>query len=101
MPGEPGYDGIHHRQTLAALPPAPSTFGTTVLPCYRELQVIPSGGHERWRALGRELAINIQCPRDTVDDYLGLLCREAGLLRARLPEKQDPKETRSCKSRIE
>ena len=86
MPGEPGYDGIHHRQTLAALPPAPSTFGTTVLPCYRELQVIPSGGHERWRALGRELAINIQCPRDTVDDYLGLLCREAGLLRARLPE---------------
>ncbi|MFZ5653303.1 MAG: hypothetical protein ACOY42_02730 [Pseudomonadota bacterium] len=83
MPGEQRPGGLH-RLDARALPPAPTAFATAVLPCFRDRQIIPSGGHERFRGVGHELAINVQCPRETLDDYVGLLAREAALLRARL-----------------
>lgn len=86
MHGEPIPGSRFHGRDVRTLPPAPAAFATAVLPCFRERQLIPSGRHERFRGSGRELAINVQCPPETLDGYVGLLSREAALLRARLPE---------------
>lgn len=60
-----------------------------MLPWYREVQIIPPGSHQRVRASGcRELGINIQCPAEAIDGYVGLLCREADLVRGLLPDDQ-------------
>lgn len=86
MLGEPRQDCPPPPPSPRAVPAAPSAFHATVLPWYRDVQTIPRGGHERFRALaGEELGLNIQCPMDTVDGYVGLLCREAELIHALLP----------------
>lgn len=71
---------------LRAIPAAPSSFHTSVLPWYRDIQAVPRGGHQRFRTLrGEALGINIQCPAETIDGYVGLLCQEAELVHALLP----------------
>ena len=86
MLGEPQQDQPHPQPSPRAIPPVPSGFRTAVLPWYRDVQVIPPGGHERFRVLsGGELGLNIQCPADTIADYVGLLCREAELIHTLLP----------------
>jgi coproporphyrinogen III oxidase-like Fe-S oxidoreductase len=89
------------RTDLLAEPPAPTAFGGVVLPWYTDQKHSShqndreqSGGpgsinavpHGRAAAVGSSrLGINIQCPPDTVDGYVGLVCREAELARALLP----------------
>ncbi|MGE3297352.1 MAG: hypothetical protein AB7I68_08350 [Porticoccaceae bacterium] len=75
------------RPDILSAPPAPTAFGVAVLPWYSEQKHANPAQRERVCAAdGGRIGINIQCPRDTVDDYVGLLCREAELARALLPE---------------
>ena len=88
MLGEPLHRSPVPAQLLA-IPPSPSSFEATVLPWYRQGRIIPSGTRERVRIAAQgSLGINVQCPPDTIDGYVSLLCREADLLRELLPDAQ-------------
>lgn len=82
---------IHTEQPTArpdflAAPPVPTAFSGTVLPWYSDKKHSNPALRGRVTALdGSRIGVNIQCPRDTVDDYVGLICREAELARALLP----------------
>lgn len=72
---------------ILATAPEPTTFTAAVLPWYCDRQRSRPERHDRARMLDVcRMGVNIQCPRDTVEDYVGLLCREAELVRTRLPE---------------
>lgn len=81
-----GQAGTPRPQALRALPPTPSTFTTAVLPCFQDVHRILPDEDGQQPFSGRELALHIQCPEHAVDGYLDLLCREATLLRARMPQ---------------
>lgn len=75
------------RPDILSAPPAPTAFDAAVLPWYCEQKHSNPTLRDRVPAAdGGRIGINIQCPRDTVDDYVGLICREAELARALLPE---------------
>ena len=64
----------------------PTAFSGTVLPWDSDKKHSNPALRGRVTALdGSRIGVNIQCPRDTVDDYVGLICREAELARALLP----------------
>lgn len=74
------------RPDTFSAPPAPTAFGVAVLPWYSDRKHGNPAQRERVSAAdGSRIGISIQCPRDTVDDYVGLICREAELARALLP----------------
>lgn len=78
IPGQPD---------ILATAPEPTTFTAAVLPWYCDRQRSRPEQRERAPMLDAcRMGVDIQCPRDTVDDYVGLLCREAELVRTRLPE---------------
>ena len=74
------------RPDILAAVPAPTAFGIAVLPWYGERRHNHPAHHDRTPLLDtRRVGVNIQCPRDTVDDYVSLICREAELVRELLP----------------
>lgn len=74
------------RPDFLAVPPAPTAFSSAILPWHSDKKHSNPALRDRVPAPdGSRIGINVQCPRDTVDDYVGLICREAELARALLP----------------